>query len=329
MPSVFQDLETSSASVDTKTPALVSGLTPGIASGQRHDADSATAAEGEYHPLYTNAVGRLKVSVQPADYSVVTGNITAIQATANTPVANATVFIDVGRVSNLTAYCSGTFAGMNVIFEASTNSTNGTDGLWWGIQAARTNANLVETVSGVLSAQPIYAWEMSVNAYAWVRVRATARTSGTQVWTLTPGAYATEPAPAIQTHAVTGSGTFTVAGTVTANPAAPTTTRTVTAATTNTLAIKAAVGSVYNLSVFNSSASGIFVKLYNQTTAPVLASAIPTLVIPVAAGAFVTYQFGPFGERYATGIALAVTGAVGNTDTTAVAAGINVNTTFI
>lgn len=128
---------------------------------------------------------------------------------------------------------------------------------------------------------------------------------------------------------VTGSGTFTTAGTTTATPATPTTTRTVTAASTNTVAIKASAGTVYSISIFNSSASTIYVKYYNQTTAPTLASAIPTLIIPVLAGALYTEHFSPLGERYATGIAIAVTGGVANTDTTAVAAGINVNTTFI
>jgi hypothetical protein len=135
--------------------------------------------------------------------------------------------------------------------------------------------------------------------------------------------------------AVTGSGTFTVggsltsAGTTTNTPATPTTTRTITTTTTNTSFLKASAGTVYNISIFNQTASPIFVKLYNQTTAPTLASAVPVLVIPVLAGAVFISDFGPMGERFATGIAMAITGAAANTDTTATAAGAMVNTTFI
>jgi len=41
------------------------------------------------------------------------------------------------------------------------------------------------------------------------------------------------------------------------------------------------------------------------------------------------FDLGTLGQRLATGIAIAVTGAAPNTDTTATAAGSNMNTTFI
>ncbi len=320
MPSVFQNLETSNAaietaaeSIDAKTPALVSGSTPVAV---RRDSEDGTASDGAVSPLFVNQVGRLKVSAMPGMYTPITGDITA---------NGQTVSAAVDRASNVMIRCTGTFAGSNCTFEGSIDG--GTT--WFAVQACRTNANTIETTTGVLGAAPAYAWEMSVNALTNVRVRATAFTSGTQSWRILPGAYATEPIPAIQTHPVTGSGTFTVAGTATTTPVTPTTTRTVTTASTNTAAIKASAGTVYNLSVFNSSGATVFVKMYNQTTAPTLASAVPALVVPVTAGALLNIDFGPLGERYATGIAIAVTGGVANTDTTNTAAGINVNTTFI
>jgi hypothetical protein len=109
-------------------------------------------------------------------------------------------------------HCAGTFAGVNVTFEGSLNSTNGTDGNWFTVQAIRSNANTIETTTGVLAAAPAYAWELSVNALKYFRVRATAWTSGTQVWTMIPGTYATEPIPGAQI-----SGTQPVSGTVTSN----------------------------------------------------------------------------------------------------------------
>src|SRR4051812_41353666 len=66
------------------------------------------------------------------------------------------------------------FAGANLIFEGSNNSTNGVDGDWVNINAARSNANVAELNTGVLGAAPAYAWEISVVGYRWFRIRATA-----------------------------------------------------------------------------------------------------------------------------------------------------------
>jgi hypothetical protein len=144
--------------------------------------------------LPLNEIGRLKTSNLPADITPVTGTITG----------NAqTIAFSVDRVSNVMAHCNGTFSTINCTFEGSLNSTDGTDGNWFTIQAVRTNANTVETTTGNLSATPAYGWELSVNALRYVRVRSTAFTSGTQNWVFTLGSYATEPIPAIQTHAVT------------------------------------------------------------------------------------------------------------------------------
>jgi hypothetical protein len=144
--------------------------------------------------LPLNEVGRLKTSNLPADITPVTGTITANAQTIPVPT---------DRVSNVMAHCYGTFSTVNCTFEGSLNSTNGTNGNWFTIQAVRTNANTVETTTGNLSAAPAYGWELSVNALKYMRVRATAFTSGTQNWVFALGSYATEPIPAIQSHAVT------------------------------------------------------------------------------------------------------------------------------
>lgn len=169
-----------------------------------------TDADGDYTLLKVDEEGRLKVSSKPASYPDITGDITAIQATIGTPVAGGTVEGDVSRASNIMAFCTGTFAGVNCTFEGSLESSGATN--WFAIQAVRSNANTIELVTGALSAQPAYGWEMSVNALRRVRVRATARTSGTQSWRLVQGTYATEPIPAAQ-----ASATQPVSGTVTAN----------------------------------------------------------------------------------------------------------------
>ena len=175
----------------------------------RSDNDAPTANDGDYTILKMDEEGRLKVATKPASYADITGDITAVQATISTPVAGGTVAGDVSRASNIMAFCTGTFAGVNCTFEGSIESSGDTN--WFGIQAIRSNANTIETTTGALSAAPAYAWEMSVNGLKRVRVRCTARTSGTQSWRFVLGTYATEPIPGAQVSA-----TQPVSGTVTA-----------------------------------------------------------------------------------------------------------------
>lgn len=151
-------------------------------------------SDGTLIDIPINEVGRLKTSNLPAEIDPITGSITG----------NAqTIPVSTDRVSNVMAHCYGTFSTINCTFEGSLNSTNGTDGNWFTIQAVRTSTNTVETATGNLSAAPAYGWELSVNALRYMRVRSTAYTSGTQNWVFNLGSYATEPIPAIQTHAVT------------------------------------------------------------------------------------------------------------------------------
>jgi hypothetical protein len=169
---------------------------------KRRDSDTTSVADGDLNTLNLDEEGRLKVASKPASYTATVGNVTS---------ATSAVSVATERFSNLMLHCKGTFAGVNCTFEGSLDSTNGTDGAWFAVQAIRSNANTIETTTGVLAAAPAYAWELSVNALKWFRVRATAWTSGTQVWTMIPGTYATEPIPGAQI-----SGTQPVSGTVTA-----------------------------------------------------------------------------------------------------------------
>jgi hypothetical protein len=213
---------------------------------------------------------------------------------------------------------AASLTGHNVTFEGSIDSTNGTDGAWFGIQVVRSNANTIETTSGVLAATPAYAWEASVNGLAYLRVRATAHTGGTATWKFQRGSYATEPIPASQI-----SGTQPISGTVTANLGtltAPSALARNSTADTNLVAVKASAGGLYGISIFNNGAAAAYVKLYNKTTAPALATDVPVMVIKIAAGEDKAIMWAFPGYRFATGIAMAITGGAGDTDTTAVAA---------
>lgn len=144
-----------------------------------------------------SATDRMPVYDMPAVTTATTGSITT---------AASTVVCDVTKASNLVIFLSGTFTGVNITFEASVDG--GTN--YFAVTAVRTNANTIELTSGVVATGIAYGWELSVNGYTHMRVRATAYVSGTATVTMLPGIYATEPIPAIQTHAVTGSGNFAV-----------------------------------------------------------------------------------------------------------------------
>ena len=316
-------LTTLNGTIGTSNVPYVPGSDGQIILARRRDTDSSPAADGDLTVLNLDEEGRLKVATKPASYPDITGDITAIQATIGTPVVGGTVEGDVSRASNVMAFCSGTFSTVNVTFEGSLESSGATN--WFGVQAVRSNANTIETATGNLSAQPIYGWEMSVNALRRVRVRATARTSGTQSWRFVLGTYATEPIPASQVSA-----TQPVSGTVTATvtPPVPTTPYFVnSAATTNGALIITGTSGLQFLWATNEGATPAYVKLYNKATAPTVGTDVPEMIIPVPAAAagvpgVANPNTGVFvSARFALGLGIAITRNAVHTDTTAVGAG--------
>jgi hypothetical protein len=287
--------------------------------GVRRDTDtgSPVSADGDVHPFTFNSRGRLKVAAMPGLYTPTVGAITATAQSVSAVVDAA---------SNVMMYVTGTFAGHNCTFEGSIDG--GTS--WFGLQAVRTNANTIETATGVLAAAPAYAWELSVNGLTNVRVRATAHVSGTATWRIQPGAYATEPIPAAQVTATQPiSGSLTSAGTVTNTPATPTASIVNSAATTNGTIVKATAGTIYGIVASNTNAAARFLKLHNAAT--VTPGTTPVaLTIPIPPAGVVSIDWGPLGMRFATGICLSITGAAGDSDTTAILANeVKVTTSFI
>lgn len=250
-------LEVLIGSVQNHNSPFVDGSPGQVMLGKRRDSDTTLVADGDLNTFNMDEEGRLKVASKPASYPDITGDITAVQATINTPVAGGTVAGDVSRASNIMAFCTGTFAGVNVTFEGSLEATGDN---WFGVQAVRSNANTIETATGVLAAQPAYGWKLSVNALKRVRVRCTARTSGTQSWRFVQGTYATEPIPAAQVSA-----TQPVSGTITATVAAatlglPTLVADVASAaittTTTTAAVTPTAGVAYSIDIPVTAVSG-------------------------------------------------------------------------
>jgi len=293
---------------------------PGVVMlAKRRDSDaSAMVADGDFGYFSLDENQRLKVSSQPATYTDITGNITAVQATIGTPVAGGTVEGDVSRASNVMAFCTGTFSTVNCTFEGSLEASG--DSNWFGIQAIRSNANTIETTTGNLSAQPAYSWEMSVNALARVRVRCTARTSGTQAWRFKLGTYATEPIPGAQVTATQPvSGTVTVTSTrITPNAADGHSTHShyISAASTNDTLVLTGARAIGLITATNTNAAARYLKVYNKATAPTSGDTpMMTILLPpgqtvvVGGNSPIRAPLG-LGFRLTTGIAVADTGAV-------------------
>ncbi len=110
---------------------------------------------------------------------MITETIKALSAVAQTMPMN------VSNMASVTffAQANPSVAGHACAFEYSLNSTDGTDGVWLALPAARiTGTTSVETTSGTLAASSSYAWRANVTSIPWVRVRVTAHTSGSMVW---------------------------------------------------------------------------------------------------------------------------------------------------
>jgi hypothetical protein len=124
--------------------------------------------------------------------------------------------------------------------------------------------------------------------------------------------------------------TTQVAGTVNVTPTTPTTTFTNSAATTNATSIKASAGTLYCVNVTNTGSAAAFVKFYNKASAPTVGTDVPVMTISIPASGSVSVECGAMGQRFATGIALAITNLAADSDTTAVTASqVKVATTYI
>lgn len=94
----------------------------------------------------------------------------------------------------------------------------------------------------------------------------------------------------------------------------------VSAATTNATSTKASAGQLYGWVLANTTAAFKYFKLFNKASAPTVGTDTPYMTIPVPPNSCVTVEF-ENGIKFGAGIAFAITGAVGDMDTTAVAVG--------
>ncbi|CAB4157841.1 hypothetical protein UFOVP679_48 [uncultured Caudovirales phage] len=98
------------------------------------------------------------------------------------------------------------------------------------------------------------------------------------------------------------------------------------AATTNGSLIITGTSGLQAFYATNIGATAAFVKLYNKATAPTVGTDTPLMIIPVPAAVagvpgVASPPIGYSGHRFPLGLGIAITGAVADNDTTAVAAG--------
>jgi hypothetical protein len=268
---------------------------------------------GTARAFFVDTSGRQKISHgQPP--SVAT-NLTAV---------NNAIVLNLDGFSTATFYFAGTFAGANLTFEQSPDSTNGTDGTWFTTLASPTGTTTSPAATtGSISAS--IAYDVAAPGASFVRARLTAITSGTVNAQATASTSSIDPSPSIATHAVTQSGTWTTTGT----PANSTLYSVVTTASTNAAVARTVGANLYELSVSNPTTSVAYLKIYNKASAPTVGTDVPLLTIPVPATSFQEIQFAAVGKRFSAGIAVAVTANAVATDTTVTVAGLQISLSYI
>lgn len=179
-------------------------------------------------------------------------------------------------------------------------------------------------------------WNIPTNGAGFLRIRLGVATTAGTTTLFAKGSPFAMPLPLPTTQPVSGTvtsnigtGTLSTVTSVTnsGTPTAPATPYFLnSAATTNGALILTGTSGLQSFYATNNGASIAYVKLYNKATAPTVGTDIPEMIIavPAAVGGVIgtaTLPIGFNGFRFALGLGIAVTGALADADTTAVAAG--------
>lgn len=227
-------------------------------------------------------------------------------------------------------------SGHSVVFEVSNDAGegpikgawDGATGTWRQIMAQRSNAaSTFEATATSLAATPVYAWNVSVGGWRFLRVRVTAHTSGSANWTLTATDAVSAFAPPIPPSSVAiNAGSALIGdmagGTRTTAGGLATVARLVSsAATTNATVAKSSAGRVYALRAYNTTTSIIYLKLYNKATTPTVGTDVPVVTLALKPQDQFALDFGLIGQSFASGISYSITANPADNDNTAIAAG--------
>ena len=221
--------------------------------------------------------------------AVVSATLTASGQAATTATLHGT--------STVAAYISGTFSG-TVQFEATVDGVN-----WFSIYAAVVPGGTLAS-----SATAGGAWQIDASAFAGVRVRCSAYTSGSIVVALrgsaATGAVALDAPLPVGANAIGGVYALpSTSSTYALTPYFP--------ASGNIVAafVKASAGALYGIMAVNQVAAVTWLCFYNKATAPVLGTDSPVWAVPIPGGAgtgILAMQPGSFSlASFSSGIAIA------------------------
>lgn len=273
-----------------------------------------------------------KVTADPATGTGQTGTGTKLDTlhsdlTGLTPAAKS---VNVAAtLSALNAAADGTtdLAGYASVKVQITGTYSGTLGFQVSNDGTNWNPRMLAAVNGGTAGTGPAAG--SVGSYygdiggRYFRVLMSAYTSGSAAVTV---AYNAAPAANVPTLA---NGNQIIGGVYIGTGLAASAITATSAATTNATSASGSPRSLQEVTVSNPSASAVYLKFFNKASAPTVGTDVPILTIPVAATATVGMQFGANGKRFTVGLAWALTGAFAATDTTAVAAGVQVSGTYV
>lgn len=241
----------------------------------------------------------------------------AYTSTADLTAVNDSVVSDVRELNTALITFFGTYAGTFVIEGTDRDDSS----VWYPVQVARVDANTIATTHTTTNGTTAY--ELSCHAFKYLRVRRTVATSGTATVSITATSRAVEPAPVVGLATALPVGTNTIgnAGNVGVATNGATQTAINSAASTNAANTKSTAGTLYEVTIHNTTAAAKYIRFYNKATAPTVGTDTPVFVINVPANSSKEIAFGAVGKRFATGIGHAITNAAGVLDATAVAAG--------
>jgi hypothetical protein len=101
-------------------------------------------------------------------------------------------------------------------------------------------------------------------------------------------------------------------------------------ASTNAVSIKTTAGNLYEIFVNNRGLAACAVNVHNLATVPTTGTSVPLFSIIVSAGGFNSLNFGMYGKRFSTGIAISITAGTTLLDNTPVTAGqVQVSASYI
>lgn len=241
----------------------------------------------------------------------VTSGATATSVGTSLGALNAAVTQAPGANGTMIVQVTGTFVGTLSL----QGTIDGTNYVTFGATPQFLNLN-TGAYTATITAVGVY--QTSVNGLVGSKITMTAYTSGAAIVSTS----ITSPPAMVALDAAIPAGGNTIGGVnIIAMPVGVGLINGI-ASTTNATVVKASAGNVYQVDVTNLTAGPVYVKFYNKASAPTVGTDTPVLTIPVPATVAGTppyvVEFGMAGKRFTTGVAYAITGAIGQADATAI-----------